>query len=1046
MTGMAMTTVMVILSVAIGIQTEDVPVDPYREIESDLGFVMNHGLISAASQRMVDDALEKLDDEWADENINEINTDILDDDLDENMDDDDDEEETHGRSITKRFLLNTPRKLWPKCVIPYTLDMTTLVPEKVSEILSAMSLFEYWTCFRFVPWTATTGQDFGLEHDNHLNFGRHSGCWSHVGMSSAGMSGQNISCCQGKNCIHEIGHALGFSHEQQNPYRDDYVRINYENIKPDNVFAFHKVKAHKRALFPWRYDYTSVMHYGLKAFNKNGRAAITLLDPHMKYLVGEKDSQYYYFLREAESVYKCTDDKCPDFTATCAYDGYLTYREGQCVCRCIAGLDSATNCTTIEGGDKARNIKWPEGGFSILKVKDVKCPKGSEVGYVTHFGQGKRSRDYDIAGSVSAKATKLEFCTFSSGTKKSKKSITWPPGQYCVSRAGGSCPEGFTNGFLQYADVRPPVTSGTLPDGNYTLHTKFEFCCRSDGNKDNPIVLPVKQPFLLWKRDRKACQKVKGAVGIPQHFEFTNRRARGVAELKRPLPLFKKRYRKMVLYVCIYKPIQKGCGGIIHLTESDSIRELTSPDYPASYRPLSVCTWVIQSPPNTTMLLSFPEFEIPASTEDPSVCSDKVEIRSFLPGQPGISYCGSGFRSAIESQTNIMSLILHSMTPQTGSNHFRASVSLAPQGDDLCYLSGDKGWTYRGDINFTHDLQTCLPWRNVTNCHHHEFAEGDRFAGLEGNKCRSPGHGTRPWCYTHAEDCRRDYCDVCGTGGCFDILDDCLASKTADFTYCLLGHHIKEGVVGCARTCGLCDTQKSAPASSIRCSSPTPPIDGKPLDALRASYRVGENVHFRCMNGGNIRSQTCLTDSTWAGEGRVCQVCPDDWRIMGDHCYKYFPDPVNETEAVRRCGNEKGQVAMAKTTYERDFIYNLLLTNPHDIWLGLGDKRSEGTLLWTDGTPLDHEQSGLHWNKGKVTNKRRKDCAKMNKSRNLVMRKCSAKEAYVCQTPIIFPSQCHDERDDCAELLDGLPTLCTDFRGFGVRSCAATCRECERSL
>ncbi|XP_060081866.1 uncharacterized protein LOC132561157 [Ylistrum balloti] len=1040
MAGKTMTTVMVILVVTIGIQSEDIPDGPYRDIVNDLGFVMNKGLITPSSQRIVDTALEKLDEEWVDDDIDEMKNDFLDDDSDLNIN----EEESHVGSRTKRFLLNKTSRLWPKCVIPYTLNMTTLEPDKISAIHAAMAMFEYWTCFRFVPWTTTTGYDLGLGHDNHLNFGKHSGCWSHVGMMSTGKSGQNISCCKGNTCIHEIGHALGFSHEQQNPYRDDYVRINYENIKPDNAYAFHKVKPHKRALFPWRYDYTSVMHYGLKAFSKNGRPVITLLDPHMKYLVGEKDSQFYYFLREAEHVYKCTDEKCPNFDATCAYDGYLTFREGRCVCRCIAGLNPDTNCTSIEGVDKTlKNMLWPSGGFAILKVKDVDCPEGSEVGSVTHFGQGERSFDYNVAGSVSAEATELEFCTFSS--IHSEKSTDWSPGEYCVSRAGGSCPEGFTNGFLQYADARPPITSGTLPDGNFTLHARFEFCCRSDGNKDSPIELPVSQPFLLWKKNRQGCQKVKGTVSFPQYFEFVNRRMRRLATLQKPLPLLNRRYRKLKLHVCLYWPIQKGCGDIIHLTESNAVQELTSPDYPASYQPFSVCTWVIQGPPNSTILLKFPEFEIPASTVDPSLCLDKMEIRSFLPGQPGISYCGSGFRSSIVSQSNIMSLILHSQTPQAGKRHFRASISISPEDKEMCYHPSDKGWTYRGDVNFTHDFQSCLPWRNVTHCHHHEFREGDRFAGLDGNKCRSPGSGTRPWCYTNVEDCQRDYCDVCGIGGCFDILDDCTSSLSVDSMYCSLGRHIKEGVVGCARTCGLCDTQNSVPASAKRCLSPALPVDAECKDSLKASFKVGENVHFRCIDGGNIRSLTCLTDGTWAGKGRVCQVCPDDWRILGDHCYKFFPDPVKEPEAVTRCKKEGGQVAMVKMPSEKKFIHNLLLKSPSDVWLGLNDKQSEGRLVWTDDTPLDNEKSDLYWNKDKMTNRRGRDCAKMNKSGYLVMRRCSAREAYICQIPITFPSKCLDDRSDCASLLEDQPDFCNKFRGFAIRSCAATCRVCENS-
>ena len=57
--------------------------------------------------------------------------------------------------------------------------------------------------------------------------------------------------------VHEIGHALGFWHEQQRQDRDDWVRVIEDNI---NFYQsqFWKMATEDHGV---PYDYTSVMHY-----------------------------------------------------------------------------------------------------------------------------------------------------------------------------------------------------------------------------------------------------------------------------------------------------------------------------------------------------------------------------------------------------------------------------------------------------------------------------------------------------------------------------------------------------------------------------------------------------------------------------------------------------------------------------------------------------------------------------------------------------------------------------------------------------------------
>ena len=82
-----------------------------------------------------------------------------------------------------------------------------------------------------------------------------------------------------------------------------------------------------------------------------------------------------------------------------------------------------------------------------------------------------------------------------------------------------------TSGFIKWDDEdkdNKNNRSGILPDGVYDYNTKIEFCCRTDGNKRDPISLPSQTPFFLLAYDSAECQQVKWAVVSVEWIRFDN--------------------------------------------------------------------------------------------------------------------------------------------------------------------------------------------------------------------------------------------------------------------------------------------------------------------------------------------------------------------------------------------------------------------------------------------------------------------------------------------------------------------------------------------
>lgn len=103
--------------------------------------------------------------------------------------------------------------------------------------------------------------------------------------------------------IHEIGHAIGFYHEQSRSDRDEHIKILFENMNPEMSAQFEKADDQT---FGVPYDLGSVMQYPQWAFSKDIYELNTIVtrDPFMQGSLGG-DVLTFRDMKLANSMYKC---------------------------------------------------------------------------------------------------------------------------------------------------------------------------------------------------------------------------------------------------------------------------------------------------------------------------------------------------------------------------------------------------------------------------------------------------------------------------------------------------------------------------------------------------------------------------------------------------------------------------------------------------------------------------------------------------------------------------------------------------------------------
>ncbi|KAK3713996.1 hypothetical protein QZH41_018775 [Actinostola sp. cb2023] len=162
---------------------------------------------------------------------------------------------------------STIGRQWPKGELVYEIDSALARDSRAMAAINGA--FKEWsskTCIKFKKRT---------NENAYAYFQIGSGCSSYVGRTGRRQTINLARGCWRLGIVaHEIGHALGFYHEQSRPDRDNYVTIMLDNIKEKNKFNFNKYSKSTIDSLNSPYDYGSVMHYSSHSFSKNGKPTI----------------------------------------------------------------------------------------------------------------------------------------------------------------------------------------------------------------------------------------------------------------------------------------------------------------------------------------------------------------------------------------------------------------------------------------------------------------------------------------------------------------------------------------------------------------------------------------------------------------------------------------------------------------------------------------------------------------------------------------------------------------------------------------------------
>ncbi|XP_078697810.1 uncharacterized protein LOC144925603 [Branchiostoma floridae x Branchiostoma belcheri] len=134
------------------------------------------------------------------------------------------------------------------------------------------------------------------------------------------------------------------------------------------------------------------------------------------------------------------------------------------------------------------------------------------------------------------------------------------------------------------------------------------------------------------------------------------------------------------------------------------------------------------------------------------------------------------------------------------------------------------------------------------------------------------------------------------------------------------------------------------------------------------------------------------------------QRCPTGYTGRGKHCYGFVETPVSFQDAERNCVQD-GAI-LVRIDPKKMHVYKRLQRaasrTGSDVWIGLSDRVTEGTLTWSNGDPYKIKKSKRNkfWAKRAWgQNSEDKDCVYMSRSDKYRWRfgNCDDERSFICR-------------------------------------------------